>query len=35
MAELSQIADFREEARQLHGLLATLPDAEWAKPTLF
>lgn len=30
-----QIADFRAEAKQLHGLLATLPDKEWERPTLF
>ena len=32
---LRQIADFREEARQLYGLLDTLRDEDWQQPTLF
>lgn len=32
---LQQIADFRDEARELHRLLDRLEDADWAQPTLF
>ncbi len=32
---LPQAADFRAEADALHELLATLTDADWARPTLF
>ena len=33
--ELQQIGDLRAEAGELYGLLAALPDAEWARPTQF
>jgi uncharacterized protein (TIGR03084 family) len=32
---LAQAADFRTEADELHGLLATLNDADWGRVTLF
>ena len=32
---LPQAVDFRAEADALHALLATLSDADWARPTLF
>ncbi len=32
---LPQAADFRAEADALHALLATLTEADWARPTLF
>ena len=32
---LSQAIDFRAEADELHGLLRTLPDNDWDRPTLF
>ena len=35
MSQLQQIADLREEADELHRLLADLPDREWDRPTQF
>src|ERR1700761_6255223 len=32
---LSQAADFRAEAEELHQLLVTLTDADWTRSTLF
>ena len=32
---LTQAADFRTEADELHGLLVTLRDADWNRATLF
>src|SRR5271163_4852837 len=35
MPMLPQAADFQAEVDDLHALLVTLPDAEWARATLF